>query len=153
MDMSSYQFVNTLAQCYEANAQLQGGSAPPPQDYYSMQYPNCYSPATQVIVTTSHLLRAGGNSLCLTAGLRWAVQQHDGRSGSSHWWRRAVPTGLLLHLSLSQQTEVSEGGQVHDDVSPHLALSLPQVTPGLTGRGWQWSRHPGSSHHGQCWLL
>ena len=25
MDMSSYQFVNTLAQCYEANAQLQGG--------------------------------------------------------------------------------------------------------------------------------
>ena len=48
MDMSSYQFVNTLAQCYEANAQLQGGSAPPPQDYYSMQYPNCYSPATQV---------------------------------------------------------------------------------------------------------
>ena len=48
MDMSSYQFVNTLAQCYEANAQLQGGAAPPPQDYYSMQYPNCYSPATQV---------------------------------------------------------------------------------------------------------
>jgi len=45
--MSSYQFVNTLAQCYEANAQLQGGTAPPPQDYYSMQYPNCYSPATQ----------------------------------------------------------------------------------------------------------
>ena len=28
MDMSSYQFVNTLAQCYEANAQLQGGAVP-----------------------------------------------------------------------------------------------------------------------------
>ena len=56
MDMSSYQFVNTLAQCYEANAQLQGagaaaagsvGAAAAPQDYYNMQYPNCYSPATQ----------------------------------------------------------------------------------------------------------
>eukprot|EP00090_Calanus_glacialis_P036961 TRINITY_DN6327_c0_g1_i1.p1 TRINITY_DN6327_c0_g1~~TRINITY_DN6327_c0_g1_i1.p1 ORF type:complete len:332 (-),score=72.85 TRINITY_DN6327_c0_g1_i1:1639-2634(-) len=52
MDMSSYQFVNTLAQCYEANAQLQGagaGAAPgaAPQDYYNMQYPSCYSPATQ----------------------------------------------------------------------------------------------------------
>ena len=56
MDMSSYQFVNTLAQCYEANAQLQGagaaaagsvGAATAPQDYYNMQYPNCYSPATQ----------------------------------------------------------------------------------------------------------
>jgi len=54
--MSSYQFVNTLAQCYEANAQLQGagaaaagsvGAATAPQDYYNMQYPNCYSPATQ----------------------------------------------------------------------------------------------------------
>ena len=58
MDMSSYQFVNTLAQCYEANAQLQGAGAAAagagvagstaPQDYYGMQYPNCYSPATQV---------------------------------------------------------------------------------------------------------
>ena len=75
MDMSSYQFVNTLAQCYEANAQLQGGAVPggesskiiyPNQnvivffvlvaaggvpgggtDYYGMQYPSCYSPATQ----------------------------------------------------------------------------------------------------------
>ena len=46
MDMSSYQFVNTLAQCYEANAQLQGagaaaagsvGAATAPQDYYNMQ--------------------------------------------------------------------------------------------------------------------
>lgn len=53
--MSSYQFVNTLAQCYEANAQLQGATAGAgvvpgttgPQDYYNMQYPNCYSPATQ----------------------------------------------------------------------------------------------------------
>ena len=52
MDMSSYQFVNTLAQCYEANAQLQGSSAAgvatgAAADYYGMQYPNCYSPATQ----------------------------------------------------------------------------------------------------------
>ena len=48
--MSSYQFVNTLAQCYEANAQLQGGAggvAGGGTDYYSMQYPSCYSPATQ----------------------------------------------------------------------------------------------------------
>ena len=47
--MSSYQFVSSLAQCYEANAQLQGAGAgaAAPQDYYSMQYPNCYSPATQ----------------------------------------------------------------------------------------------------------
>ena len=60
MDMSSYQFVNTLAQCYEANAQLQGAGAAAagagvagstaPQDYYGMQYPNCYSPATQVMM-------------------------------------------------------------------------------------------------------
>ena len=28
MDINSYQFVNTLAQCYEANAQLQGGAVP-----------------------------------------------------------------------------------------------------------------------------
>ena len=28
MDMPAYQFVNTLAQCYEANAQLQGGAVP-----------------------------------------------------------------------------------------------------------------------------
>ena len=73
MDMSSYQFVNTLAQCYEANAQLQGGAVPGGEtkyldnpkwncqcvlfaaggvagggtDYYGMQYPSCYSPATQ----------------------------------------------------------------------------------------------------------
>merc|ERR1719384_171350 len=52
--MSSYQFVNTLAQCYEANAQLQGGAVPGAggvagggTDYYGMQYPSCYSPATQ----------------------------------------------------------------------------------------------------------
>ena len=50
MDMSSYQFVNTLAQCYE-QAQMAGvgAAATPtaPQDYYNMQYPSCYSPATQ----------------------------------------------------------------------------------------------------------
>lgn len=65
MDMSSYQFVNTLAQCYEANAQLQGGTgavAGGGTDYYSMQYPSCYSPATQGYTG------AGGYSSMMTGG-------------------------------------------------------------------------------------
>lgn len=46
--MSSYQFVNTLAQCYE-QAGVGGGvaGAATPHEYYGMQYPACYSPATQ----------------------------------------------------------------------------------------------------------
>jgi Antp family, other len=41
--MSSYQFVNTLAQCYaaEQTGQTQSQNS---QDYYNMNYPNCYSP-------------------------------------------------------------------------------------------------------------
>ena len=39
--MSSYQFVNTLAQCYAENQQA---AAAQNQDYYNMNYPNCYSP-------------------------------------------------------------------------------------------------------------
>ena len=46
--MSSYQFVNTLAQCYaeQAGQQSGGGGAGggQSQDYYNMNYPNCYSP-------------------------------------------------------------------------------------------------------------
>ncbi len=40
--MSSYQFVNTLAQCYAAEQAGQGAQGS--QDYYNMNYPNCYSP-------------------------------------------------------------------------------------------------------------
>jgi Antp family protein len=51
MDMSSYQFVNTLAQCYEQAGVGGGGGVPgvaaTPHEYYGMQYPACYSPATQ----------------------------------------------------------------------------------------------------------
>lgn len=39
--MSSYQFVNTLAQCYAEQA---GQANQNTQDYYNMNYPNCYSP-------------------------------------------------------------------------------------------------------------
>ena len=127
MDMSSYQFVNTLAQCYEANAQLQGGTAPPPQDYYSMQYPNCYSPATQVSTSTN----PPPGSPLLSPGLRRAVQQHDGGHCPSHG-RLGVP-GLLLHLR------------------PHPQAQVPAGLPG--GR----PRHPGpphsSPHHRQCRVL
>ena len=56
--MSSYQFVNTLAQCYAeqsgqnaataaaaaAAVANQGTSGATAQDYYNMNYPNCYSP-------------------------------------------------------------------------------------------------------------
>ncbi|QQP52900.1 Sex combs reduced [Caligus rogercresseyi] len=57
--MSSYQFVNTLAQCYAEQQQqqqqqqsgTQAGPQVPPQaplpnnqDYYNMNYPSCYSP-------------------------------------------------------------------------------------------------------------
>ena len=46
--MSSYQFVNTLAQCYaeQQNAAAAGtaGGGHNQQDYYNMNYPNCYSP-------------------------------------------------------------------------------------------------------------
>jgi Antp family protein len=50
MDMSSYQFVNTLAQCYEQAGGVggvPGAGAATPHEYYGMQYPACYSPATQ----------------------------------------------------------------------------------------------------------
>ncbi len=42
--MSSYQFVNTLAQCYAAE-QSSNGAQSNPQEYYNMNYPNCYSPS------------------------------------------------------------------------------------------------------------
>ena len=47
--MSSYQFVNTLAQCYAAEQSGQAGAASAANqatsnDYYNMNYPNCYSP-------------------------------------------------------------------------------------------------------------
>ena len=46
--MSSYQFVNTLAQCYaeQQNAAAAGTASGGhnQQDYYNMNYPNCYSP-------------------------------------------------------------------------------------------------------------
>ena len=71
---------------------------------------------------------------CLTAGLRWAVQQHDGRRSSpSHGRRRAVPTGLILHLSLSQQTEVSGGPPGQVSLIVLTSLSLP---PGLPRPHW-----------------
>jgi Antp family protein len=41
--MSSYQFVNTLAQCYAEQTAAQQASQVG-QDYYNMNYPNCYSP-------------------------------------------------------------------------------------------------------------
>ena len=41
--MSSYQFVNTLAQCYAEQTAAQQASQVGP-DYYNMNYPNCYSP-------------------------------------------------------------------------------------------------------------
>lgn len=41
--MSSYQFVNTLAQCYAAEQSAQQN--PNAQDYYNMSYANCYSPS------------------------------------------------------------------------------------------------------------
>ena len=61
--MSSYQFVNTLAQCYSDQQQQQqqqqstaaaaaaaaaaanaAQTSQQQQDYYNMNYPNCYSP-------------------------------------------------------------------------------------------------------------
>nr|ALB00307.1 Sex combs reduced [Paracyclopina nana]ALB00316.1 Sex combs reduced [Paracyclopina nana] len=50
--MSSYQFVNTLAQCYAEQQQQQqtaaaasvGAASGGQADYYNMNYPNCYSP-------------------------------------------------------------------------------------------------------------
>ena len=42
--MSSYQFVNTIAQCYAEAGQAAGAAAATSQDYYNMNYPNCYSP-------------------------------------------------------------------------------------------------------------
>ena len=41
--MSSYQFVNTLAQCYAEQTAAQQATQVS-QDYYNMNYPNCYSP-------------------------------------------------------------------------------------------------------------
>ncbi len=41
--MSSYQFVNTLAQCYAEQTAAQQATQVGP-DYYNMNYPNCYSP-------------------------------------------------------------------------------------------------------------
>ena len=41
--MSSYQFVNTLAQCYAEQTAAQQATQVG-QDYYNMNYPNCYSP-------------------------------------------------------------------------------------------------------------
>ena len=62
MDMSSYQFVNTLAQCYEQAGVVGGlpgaaagaGAVVTPHEYYGMQYPACYSPATQAAAYSSH---------------------------------------------------------------------------------------------------
>ena len=42
--MSSYQFVNTLAQCYAEQNAGQNAAAAAGQDYYNMNYPNSYSP-------------------------------------------------------------------------------------------------------------
>ena len=50
--MSSYQFVNTLAQCYAEQQNAAAASAGTAattgghsqQDYYNMNYSNCYSP-------------------------------------------------------------------------------------------------------------
>ncbi len=46
-NMSSYQFVNTLAQCYaasEQSVQVASGPQANSQEYYGMNYPSCYSP-------------------------------------------------------------------------------------------------------------
>lgn len=67
--MSSYQFVNTLAQCYaEQTGQggVTGGGSQNPQDYYNMNYPNCYSPnlaaaAQQQYGQYSQLMMGGNN--------------------------------------------------------------------------------------------
>ena len=69
MDMSSYQFVNTLAQCYEqAGVGVVGGlpgsaSVATPHEYYGMQYPSCYSPATQAAYSShqyASMMSGGG---------------------------------------------------------------------------------------------
>lgn len=61
--MSSYQFVNTLAQCYAAEQSGQTGSAnaQASQDYYNMNYPNCYSPNL-----AAHAQQYGQYSLMMT---------------------------------------------------------------------------------------
>lgn len=53
--MSSYQFVNTLAQCYAAEQSGQAATSQNTQDYYNMNYPNCYSPN---LAATSHAAAA-----------------------------------------------------------------------------------------------
>ena len=58
MDMSSYQFVNTIAQCYAEQAGQAAGAAASAQasaqDYYNMNYPNCYSPNLNNHATNSY---------------------------------------------------------------------------------------------------
>jgi len=95
--MSSYQFVNTLAQCYEANAQLQGAGAvaggatgggvpgaPTAQDYYNMQYPSCYSPATQGYAQQySSMMGASATGQATTATQEYTPPSSSATLGSS----------------------------------------------------------------------
>jgi Antp family protein len=63
--MSSYQFVNTLAQCYEQAGGVggvPGAGAATPHEYYGMQYPACYSPATQAYSHQYATMMAGAGA-------------------------------------------------------------------------------------------
>ena len=52
--MSSYQFVNQIAQSYMEAGQAAGAAAASSQDYYNMNYPNCYSPNLNNHATNSY---------------------------------------------------------------------------------------------------
>ncbi|TRY68625.1 hypothetical protein TCAL_14280 [Tigriopus californicus] len=63
--MSSYQFVNSLAQCYADQQAGQNAVSQSSQDYYGMSYPNCYSPN---ITAAAHAQQYGQYTLMMGSG-------------------------------------------------------------------------------------
>lgn len=95
--MSSYQFVNTLAQCYAEQTAAQQASQVG-QEYYNMNYPNCYSPNL-----TNHsgygqysLMMSGQAAAAMAAGMA-----DYGVTGGSGGLPSASASGSLTN-SLSQ---------------------------------------------------
>ena len=134
--MSSYQFVNTLAQCYaEQTGQggVTGGGSQNPQDYYNMNYPNCYSPnlaaaAQQQYGQYSQLMMGGNNGSGGGAGGQVGVSPGGGMGGAD-FGTNATTTAN------TNAANTSTGQRGSANQSPSSSGLMPNSTNNAVGGG------------------
>jgi Antp family protein len=128
--MSSYQFVNTLAQCYEQAGGVggvPGAGAATPHEYYGMQYPACYSPATQAYSHQYATMMAGAGA----PTQQQQQQQADYNSPPS----AAAAAAAAAAVSLSHRRSPVSGSGLGGPGLPPVGAAGSLTPSGVGGGG------------------